>query len=188
MASVFFKLFLEIAIRAAQMRHIRQRVSQLLCRKRASPPIGKPAVLVDFSASGFADKRFIANRVTETTHHGGNLRVDGRRRDNAGLLVEYLDILSTAMHHLGHFRIYQEIVKRLQIDALGERVNHAFKTVARCLNEAEFRPECMFAQKFRIDRDKFACRECGAQVFQLGLLCNQIHGHFIKNLGAFVAI
>ena len=65
---------------------------------------------------------------------------------------------------------------------LGQRVNHAFKAIARRLNEAEFRPECMFAQKLRIDRNKIASCKRRAQVFQLGCLCNQIHGHFIKNL------
>ena len=68
-----------------------------------------------------------------------------------------------------------------------KRVNHAFKAIARRLNEAEFRPECMFAQKLRIDRNKLASCKRRAQVFQLGCLCNQIHGHFIKNLAAFVA-
>ena len=127
------------------MRNISQRISQLLCRKRAPPPICETTVLINFAACGFADKGFIAHRISKTAHHGGNLRVDGRRGDNAGLFVKYFNILPATVHHLGHCRVYQQVIEWLQVDALGQRVNHAFKAIARRLNEAEFRPECMFA-------------------------------------------
>ena len=56
--------------------------------KAGAAPICETTVLINFAACGFADEGFIAHRISKTAHHGGNLRVDGRRGDNAGLFVK----------------------------------------------------------------------------------------------------
>ena len=64
------------------------------------------------------DQLIVGDRVSVAEHHGSDLRIENRMRDNAGLMPDDLDVLPSSVEHLQHALVGHQLEKRLQIDGV----------------------------------------------------------------------
>ena len=121
------------------------------------------------------DELVIADRIAEAADHRRDLRVEDRMRDQPAAMVDDLDVLPGGMEHLEHLLIRHQLEERLEVDALGQRVDHDRFLGACHLNDAEQGIVGGLTQEFRIDGDDWMSGETGAGCGEFRSGCNQIH-------------
>ena len=86
-----------------------------------------------------------------------------------------LDVLAGGVEYLQHFLVGHQFEERLEVDALGQRVDHDRFLGARHLHDAEQGIVGCLAQEFRIDGDDRVPGEAGANRREFRSGGNQIH-------------
>ena len=147
----------------------------LVLGQRPARPVGEAVGLVRPVADDAFDQLVIGDGIAIAEHHGRDLRIKDRMRNDAGLVPDDLDVLAGGMKHLQHLLIDHQFEERLQVDALGQRVDHDRFLGARHLHDAEQGIIGRLAQEFGIDGDDRVPGEAGANGCEFRSGGNQIH-------------
>src|SRR5215813_2139759 len=137
----------------AQVGDIGDRVLHLRGAERPLRPVGEAVRLVERVAGDALHELVVGDRVAIAEHHGGDLGVEDRMRDQARLVPDDLDVLARGVKHLEHALVRHQLVERLEVEALGERIDHDRLVGARHLGDAQQGVVCGFAQELGVDRD-----------------------------------
>jgi hypothetical protein len=92
---------------------------------------------------------------------------------------EDLDVLTGGVEDLEHALIGHEVEQRLEVDALGERVDRRRLFGAADLHQAEDRPIGLVAHEFGVDRDECLGRQPVAERRERRGVGNDGHGRAI---------
>ena len=106
----------------------------------------------------------VGNRIAIAEHHGGNLSIDQRRRNDSGGVPADFDVLARRVKDLDHGRIGHQRKEGSEIDARRERIDHERLLGARQLRDAELRVIGRFAQELGIDRHERVTGEAFAGI------------------------
>ena len=104
-----------------QMGNIRQGIGELLVREWPARPIGKAGRLVDLCLGELADDLLVADLVAEAANHGGNLRIEERRRNDAASVKENFDVLARRVKDLEYGRFVAISAKNGSRSMLGRQ-------------------------------------------------------------------
>ncbi len=160
-----FQLFLQLQIDVAQMGHVRQRIVELLVGKRPPAPVGEARGLVDVDVLHLLHQLVIGHAVAEATHHGCDLGVEDRVRNEVAEMEDDFDVLARRMEHLGHGGIGHQREEGRQIEAFSQWIDNDFKVRARHLDQAQLRPERRFPQELGVDGDEIRLGQLPAGFF-----------------------
>ena len=101
--------------------------------------------------------------------------------------MEYdLDILAGGVEDLDHRLIRHQLEKRREIDVRRERIDERGHARSRHLDQAEFRPECRFANELGVDGDERRFRKRADNRFKFLLRGDEVHWAFLGNETRFV--
>ena len=131
--------------------------------------------LVGPVAGDALDQLVIGNGIAIAEHHGRHLGVEDRVRDGARLVPDDFDILTGGVEHLQHRLIGHQLEEWLEIDALGQRVDHDRFVRACHLNDAEQGIIGRLAQELGIDGNNPVLGEAVADGCEFRSCGNQIH-------------
>ncbi len=170
------EIALEAVVDVAQVRHVGERVGQLLLRQGPARPIGKARGLVEGVAGDLLDEAHVAHGLAEAAHHGGNLGIEDRMRDEAGLNPDDLQVLARGVEHLDHALVGHQLVERRKVDRRRQRIDDGLLAWRGQLDDAEPRPEGLLAYELGIDGYERMSGEAPAEVAELGGRGDQTHG------------
>jgi hypothetical protein len=134
----------------------------LLFGQGAARPVGETVGLVGPVAGDALDQLVVGNGIPVAEHHGRDLGVEDRVRNDAGLVPDDFDILPGGVENLQHLLVGHQIEERLEVDARSQRIDHDRFLRARHLYDAEQWIIGRFAEKFGIDGDDRVFREAVA--------------------------
>ena len=146
-------------IDVAQMGHVGHRIGELRRRQRPARPVGEAVRLVERVAGDALHQLVVGDRIAVAEHHGGDLGVEHRMRDDAGAVPDDFDVLARGVEHLEHALVRHQLEERLEIDAGRERVDHHGLVGARHLRDAEQRIVGGLAQELGVDGDEGVARQ-----------------------------
>ncbi len=106
------------------MRHVGDGVTELRRRERTPRPVGEAVRLVEVVAGDAADKLIVGNRIAIAQDHGGDLRIDQRRRNDVRPVPADFDVLPGGVEDLDHVGVGHQFEEGRQVDALGESIDH----------------------------------------------------------------
>ena len=175
-ALVFLEIRLEPAIDVAQVRDVAQRVRELLLRQRPSRPVREARGLVEVLLCNLLDEVDVAHRFAEAAHHGGDLGVEDRMRDEARQVPDDLQILPRGVKHLHHALVGHQSEEGLEGDAGVQGIDQRLVLGAGELDEAQPRPVGLLAYEFRVDGHEVVLAEPLAELGELVGGGDQAHG------------
>ena len=92
-----------------------------------------------------------------------------------GKVVDDLDVLPARMEDLEHVLIVgQQVPQRIEIDAVGERIDRGSFFLVADLDQAEFGPVGVLAHELRVHADKIGFFEAFAESCEIVGLGNQV--------------
>ena len=94
------------------------------------------------------------------------------------------DVLAGGVEHLEHALVRHQLEERLEVDALGERVDHDRLVGARELRHAQQREIRGLAQEFGVNGDERMAGKARAGGSEVLGRRDQLHAGFIPDLGA----
>ena len=150
-------------IDVTEVGHVGDRVGDLLFGQRPVRPVGEARGFVDLVAGNAVDELIIAHLVAVAADHGGDLGVEDRMRDGAGLVNEDLDVLPGGVEDFQHLLVGHQPIERRKVEPRRERINDRRLVRTGHLDQAELRPEGALAHEFGIDRDERSLREAGTE-------------------------
>ena len=109
-------------------------------------------------------KLAVGDLLAVAANHRRNLRVEQRRRQDAGELPKDLEVLPGGVEHLDHVLVGHQLQQRLEVEPLGEGVDRHRFVVRGELDDAKDRPECRLAQEFGIDGHERRARQAVARL------------------------
>ena len=154
-AVLALELDLQMLVDVDQMRHVGQRIDELLFRQRAMPPVGEARRLVELRAGDLLHQLVVGDAVAEAADHGRDLRVEDRMRDQPAEMEDDLDVLPRGMEDLDDGLVGHQREERLQVDVGRQRIDQRGHAGRRHLDQAELRPEGGFADELGVDGDEF---------------------------------
>ena len=175
-AAARFELFLQTLVDVPQVGHVGERVGQLLLQQRPARPVGEARGLVEIAAGDLLDQVDVAHRLAEAAHHGGDLRIEDRVRDQLGLRPDDLEVLAGGMKHFHHRLVGHQLVERLQVDAGSEGIDNRLMVGTGNLDQAQLRPEGLLANELRVDRHEIVLGELSADLGQILGGSDKTHG------------
>ena len=89
-------------IDVAQVRDVGHRVGDLGRRQRPARPVGEAVRLVERVAGDALHELVVGDRIAVAQHHGGDLGVENRMRDDVGAVPDDFDVLARGVEHLEH--------------------------------------------------------------------------------------
>ena len=174
-AAALLQVGVECREHVAQMGDVGDRVMHLFRAQRPARPVGKAVRLVRPMAHDALDQLVIGNGIAVAEYHGRHLGVEDRVRDDGGLMPDDFDILAGGMKNLQHRLIRHQFEKRLEVDPLGQGVDHHRFLGARHLHDAEQGVIRGLAQELRIDCYDRVFREAGTDGGEFRGGGNQMH-------------
>ena len=175
-ASALLEISGQLEIHIAQVCDIGRRIGELRLAERPTRPVGEAVRLVQGVAGDALHELVIRDGIAIAQHHGGDLRVDDRRRDGASFVPANFDILPGGVKYLGDVLVCHQCEKGSKIDAHRERVDNDRLFETRHLRDAEPRVIGVFAQELGIDRDKGMPRQARAGVREFLGRRDRLHG------------
>ena len=157
------------------MRHVGDRVGDLRLGERTPRPVREAQRFVEVVAGDALHQLVVGNRVAIAKHHGGHLGVDQRRRNEAGGVPADLDVLAGGVEDLDDALIRHQVEQRLEVDAVGERVDHDGFVSAGDLRDAKLRVIGALAQELGINRHEWVALQAPADFSQGIGRCDQLH-------------
>ncbi len=137
-----------------QMRHVGRGVSKLRLGQGPPRPVGEAVRFVERIAGDALHQLIVRNRITIAQHHGRDLGVEDRMRNEFGGMPDDFDILARGVKHLHHALVRHQCVERRKIDAGRQRVDHDRFVGRRHLRDAQQRIVGRLAQEFGVDGDE----------------------------------
>ena len=128
------------------------------------------------------DQLVVGDGIAIAEHHGRDLGVEDRVRNDPGLMPDDFDVLARGVEDLQHLLVGHQLEERLEVDALGQRIDHDRFLGARHLHDAEQGIIGRLAQEFGIDGDDRVLGEAGANSGEFRGGGNQIHERSITLL------
>ncbi|CEG08234.1 hypothetical protein BN961_01648 [Afipia felis] len=132
--------------------------------------------LVELVPGDAADKLIVGDGIAIAEHHGGDLGIEHRMRDDPGQMPDDLDVLPRGMEDLQNLLVGHEIEERLEVDAFGKGIHDHCFVGAGELHHAEQGIVGRLAQKLSVDGDERVPGEPRADGGQLLGAGNQFHG------------
>jgi hypothetical protein len=169
------------------MRDVGLGVNDLLMRQRAARPVGEAVRLVQLAAGDALDQLVVGDAVAIAEHHRRDLGVEDRMRQDAGAVPDDLDVLPRGVEDLQHRLVRHQAEERVEVDALGQRVDDDGFLRARQLDDAEQRIVGRLPQELGIDGDDGMGGETLAGCLEIGGRGNQVHDGCITQLLRLVA-
>ena len=166
----------ELVIGGAQVGDIGQRVVELLIAQRPVRPVGKAHGLVDARLGELRHQGLVTDGIAEAAHHGGDLRVEQRRRHGAAQAVEDLDVLTRRVEDLENLRIGHEAEEGGEIQTFRQRVDDGSVVGPGELHQAELRPVGPDPHELGIDGDVIGFGQALAKPGEGGAIGNDLHG------------
>jgi hypothetical protein len=117
----------------------------------------------------------VGNRVAIAQDHGGNLSVDQRHRNEAGRMPADLDVLAGCVEDLDDVLVRHQVEQRLEVDAVGQRIDHDGFVSAGDLRHAKLRIIGALAQELGINRHEWVALQAPADFSQGSGRCDQLH-------------
>ena len=158
-----------------QMRHVGQRVVQLLLGQGPAAPVGEAAGLVDLGFGHARGQRVVGDLLAEAADHRRHLGVEQRLGQVAHQLEEDLEILPGGVEDLQHGRIVEQDEERREVDALGQRVDRGGFFRPADLHQAELRPVGTLPHELRVDGDELRGRQTLTERGQFGRCRYHLH-------------
>ena len=174
-ATALFEISVQRREDVAQVGNVGHRVMHLVFGQRPARPVGKTVGLVRPMAGNALDQLVVGNGIAIAEHHGRDLGVEDRVRHDPGLVPDDFDILTGGVENLQHLLVGHQCEERLEVDALGQRIDHDRFLRARHLHDAEQRIIGRLTQEFGIDGDDRVLGEAGANGGEFRSGGNQIH-------------
>ena len=162
-------------IDVAQMGHVGDRVGDLGRRQRPPGPVGEAVRLVEHVAGDALHELVVGDRIAVAQHHGGDLGVEDRMRDDVGAVPDDFDVLPGGVEHLEHVLVRHQLEERLEVDARRQRIDHHGLVARRQLRHAEQRVVGGLAEELGVDGDEGVARQPfagGGQFLRRG---DQVH-------------
>ena len=154
----------------------------LLLGQWPARPVGETMGLVRSMAGDALHQLVVGDGIAVAQYHGCDLGVEDRVRNNACLMPDDFDILTRGVENLQHFLVGHQFEERLEVDPLGQRIDHDRFLGARHLHDAEQGIISRLAQEFRIDGNDRVPGEAGANRGEFRSGGNQIHEQSITLL------
>jgi hypothetical protein len=117
----------------------------------------------------------VRDRVAVAEHHGGDLRVHQRRRDEAGRVPADFDVLAGGVKNLQNLLVRHQAEERREIDPFCQRIDHDRLLGRGELRHAEDRVVGRLALELGIDRHEGVTREPFAGFSEFLGLGNRLH-------------
>ena len=147
----------------------------LVVGQRPARPVRETVGLVRPVAGDALDQLVIGDAVAITQHHGGDLGIEDRMRNGAGLVPDDFDVLAGGVEYLQHRLVAHQFEERLEVDTLCQRVDHDGFLRARHLHDAEQGVVGRLPQEFGVDGDDLVLGQPGTGGREVGSGGNQIH-------------
>jgi hypothetical protein len=100
----------------------------------------------------------------------------------SGINFAFSQILARGVEDLDHLFVRHQVEKRLEAQALGQRVDDRLPLGAGDLDQAEFRPESLFPHEFGIDGHEGVARQFLAESLKTLCGCNYFHRYSLHHL------
>ncbi len=136
------------------MGHVGNGVSELRVGQRPARPIGEAVRFVERVAGDALHQLVVGNRIAIAEHHGGDLGVEDRMRNELGGVPDDFDVLARGVKHLHHLFVRHQRIERRKIDAGRQRVDHHGLVGRGHLRHAQQRVIGGLAQEFGVDGDE----------------------------------
>ena len=136
------------------MHDVAQRIGELALQERAPAPIGEARALVEVAVEQPLRQHGIAHGLAEAAHHGRDLGVENRVRDDAREVVDDLNVLAGGMEDLEDPLVHHELEEGHEVELGREAVDEHLGAIGGHLDEAELRPEGLLPHKLGIERNK----------------------------------
>ena len=104
-AAALLEVGVERGEHVAQMRDVGDRVVDLLLGQRPPRPVGETVGLVRPMAGDALDQLVVGDAVAIAEHHGRDLGIEDRVRDDAGAVPDDLDVLARGVEDLQHLLV-----------------------------------------------------------------------------------
>ena len=121
------------------------------------------------------DQLVVGDGIAIAEHHGRDLGIEDRVRDDPRLMPDDFDILTGGVEYLEHLLVGHQREKRLEVDAFGQGVDDDRFLCAGHLHDAKQRVVGCLTQEFGIDGDDRVLGEAVADCGEFGGGGNQIH-------------
>ena len=174
-AAFALQLGLEMQIDVDEMRHVGQRIVELLVRQRPVAPVGETRGFVQLRAGNLLDELVIGDAVAEAADHRRHLCVEQRMRHEVAEVDDDLDVLARGVKDLHHLLVAHQAEERRQIDARRQRIDQRRRAGRRHLDQAQHRPERGLADEFGVDGDEIGLFEGCDRCFEFLLGGDDVH-------------
>ena len=146
------------------MGDVGDRVVHLILGQRPPRPVGETMGLVGPMAGDALDQLVVGDGIPVTEHHGGDLGIENRVRNDPCLVPDDFNVLTGSVENLQHLLVAHQFEERPEVDALRQRIDYDCFRGTGHLHHAEQGIIGRLAQEFRIDsndrvfREPCACR------------------------------
>ena len=109
------------------MRDIGNRVGKLRFRQRPARPVGETVRFVERVAGDALHELVVGNGIAIAQHHGRDLGVEDRMRNELGAVPDDFNVLTRGMKDFHDFLVRHQREERRQIDIRRQRIDdHGF--------------------------------------------------------------
>ncbi len=121
------------------------------------------------------DQLVVGDGVAIAEHHRRYLGVEDRVRNDTGAMPDDFDVLTGGVEYLQHLLVGHQREERLEIDAVGQRIDDDRFLRARHLHHAKQRIIGRLAQEFGVDGNDRVFGETAANGGEFRIGSDQIH-------------
>ena len=165
------------------MRHVGDRVFELRRGQRPARPVGEAVRLVERVAGDALHQLVVGDEVAIAEHHGGDLRVEHRMRNDLGAMPDDLDVLARRVKDLQHLLVRHQLEERRKVEPFGQRVDHHGLVGARHLRHAQDGKIGGLAQKLGVHGDEGVLRQPAAHGRQFLRGRDRLHPGLLTGVG-----